>query len=185
MEKFFSLSIRTQLKLMALIIALPAVAIIVVRGIQQRAHAVEEASALSRTVAEKVALEQHTTAFAIEQLLVTLAHVDDVRQHNTGAVQSLLMQLKEMNPEYINILVADLTGKVWAAVAMPPPPSMVNDRRYFRNAIATGRISSGEYVISKSLAKPVFTLPTLTVTRQAESVGSLSLLLALRITLKF
>ncbi|HBA70782.1 MAG: hypothetical protein A2X82_13090 [Geobacteraceae bacterium GWC2_55_20] len=156
MKKLFSLPIRVQLNLITLVIALPAIAIIVFTGMQQRNRAVSEAYSQTRQLAERVAAEQKNTASNIEQLLVTLAQLPDVKQQNKASIQPLLLQLKELNPEYANILVADLTGKVWAAVSMPPPPSMLDDRRYFRNAIVTGRLSSGEYVISKSIAKPVF-----------------------------
>jgi PAS domain S-box-containing protein len=156
MKPLFSLPIRTQLLLITLMIAIPAIAIILFTGMQLRERAISEAYALTRLTAERVASEQKDTASDIEQLLVTLAHIPDVRQQNKAKVQPLLQQLKALNPEYVNILVADLSGKTWAAVNMPPPPSLLNDRRYFKNAIATGRISSGEYVISKSLAKPVF-----------------------------
>jgi len=156
MKKLFSLPIRLQLLLIAIIIALPAVAIIVVTGLQQRKRDVDEAYSLTRQVAARVASDQNDTASDIEQLLVTLAQIPDVRQQNTSNTQSLLLKIQKLNPEYINLLVTDLSGRVLAAVNMPPPPSMVNDRRYFKNAIATGRISSGEYVVSKSMAKPVF-----------------------------
>ncbi|OGT98992.1 MAG: hypothetical protein A2079_02240 [Geobacteraceae bacterium GWC2_48_7] len=156
MKHLFSLPIRVQLLLITLMIAAPAIAIIMFNGMQQRERAVSEAYSLTRLIAEKVESEQKETASNIEQLLVTLAQLPDVRQQNKSNVQPLLQQLKALNPEYVNILVADLTGKVWAAVTMPPPPSMVSDRRYFTNSVANGRISSGEYVISKSLSKPVF-----------------------------
>ncbi|NTV49128.1 MAG: response regulator [Geobacteraceae bacterium] len=156
MKPLFSLPIRAQLLLITLMIAIPAIAIIIFTGMQLRERAVNEAYALTRLTAERVASEQKDTASDIEQLLVTLAQMPDVRMQNKARVQPLLLQLKALNPEYLNILVADQRGKTWAAVSMPPPPSLLNDRRYFKNAIATGRISSGEYVISKSLATPVF-----------------------------
>jgi len=156
MKKFFSLPIRSQLNFIALLISLPAIAIIVFTGVQQRERAVREAYSQTRQLAERVATDQKNTASNIEQLLVTLAQLPDVKQQDRSCIQPLLLQLRELNPEYANILVADLTGKVWAAASMPPPPSMISDRRYFKNAIATGRLSSGEYVISKSIAKPVF-----------------------------
>lgn len=156
MKKFFSLPIRSQLLLTTLVIALPAIVIIIFAGIQEREHAVKEAYTLTRLLAERIASEQKSTAYGAEQLLVTLAQMSIVRQHDRGQVQPLLQQLQKLNPHYANILVADRVGRIWAAVHMPPPPANVADRRYFKDAIATGRLSSGEYVVSKSIAKPVF-----------------------------
>ncbi|MHB8120546.1 MAG: ATP-binding protein [Desulfuromonadaceae bacterium] len=156
MKLLFSLPIRSLLLLITLMIAIPAIAVIIFTGMQLRERAISEAYGLTRLTAERVASEQKDTASDIEQLLVTLAQMPDVRLQNKARVQPLLLQLKALNPEYVNILLADLSGTTWAAVNMPPPPSLLNDRRYFKNAITTGRISSGEYVISKSLATPVF-----------------------------
>jgi len=157
MKPFSTVSIRAQLVLITLIIALPAIVIIIYLGVHQRKNAVNDAYQLTRLIAERITSEQKNMAAAAEQLLVTLAQMPEVRQQNRGRVQHLLRTLNELNPQYANILVTDLTGKTWAAVFMPPPPSMLDDRRYFKNAISSGHLSSGEYVVSKSMAnKPVF-----------------------------
>lgn len=157
MRPFSTVSIRAQLVLITLIIALPAIVIIIYLGVHQRKNAVDDAYQLTRLIAERIASEQKNMAVAAEQLLVTLAQMPEIRQQNRGRVQHLLRTLNELNPQYANILVTDLAGKTWAAVFMPPPPSMLDDRRYFKNAISSGRLSSGEYVVSKSMTnKPVF-----------------------------
>ncbi len=157
MRPFSAVSIRAQLVLITLIIALPAIVIIIYLGVHQRKNAVDDAYQLTRLIAERIASEQKNMAAAAEQLLVTLAQMPEIRQQNRGRVQHLLHTLNELNPQYANILVTDLTGKTWAAVFMPPPPSMLDDRRYFKHAISSGRLSSGEYVVSKSMTnKPVF-----------------------------
>ncbi|MGE0917323.1 ATP-binding protein [Trichlorobacter lovleyi] len=157
MKQLSALSIRAQLVLITLIIALPAIVIIIYLGVNQRRSAVDDAYQLTRLIAERITSEQKNMAAAAEQLLVTLAQMPEIRQQNQAKVQQLLRSLNELNPQYANILVTDRTGKTWAAVFMPPPPAMLDDRRYFKNAIASGRLSSGEYVVSKSMTnKPVF-----------------------------
>lgn len=157
MKQLSALSIRAQLALITLIIALPAIVIIIYVGVQQRNSAVDDAYQLTRLLSERIASEQKNMAAAAEQLLVTLAQMPEVRQHNQARVKQLLLKLNELNPQYANILVTDLSGKTWAAVFMPPPPAMLDDRRYFKNAISSGHLSSGEYVVSKSMTnKPVF-----------------------------
>lgn len=156
MKQLFTLSIRTQLLLTILAIALPAMGIIIAAGLQQREHAVKEAYTLTQLLAERIAAEQHSMASGVEQLLVALSQMPEVRRRELAYIQPLLQQLKQLNPQYTNILVTDRHGKVLAAVHQPPPPAMVDDRRYFKQALATGRLSAGEYAVSKSLVKPVF-----------------------------
>ena len=156
MQRLLILPIRTQLLLITLLISLPAVVIIVLLGLEQRRTAIEDAYQMTSLLAERIASEQKQSSTAAEQVLLTLSQLPEVRQKNRAAVQPLLQRLKELNPQYANLLVADREGTVWAAVAMPPPPASISDRRYFKNAVRTGQLSSGEYVVSKSLSKPVF-----------------------------
>lgn len=157
MKQIFALSIRAQLVLITLIIAMPAIAVIVYFGANQRKNAIADAYQLTQVITERIVSEQMNMAAASEQLLVTLAQLPEIRQQNQAKVQELLHKLNKLNPQYANILVADHSGKVWAAVLMPPPPSMIDDRRYFKNVMSSGQLSSGGYVVSKSMInKPVF-----------------------------
>ena len=97
MKQFFALSIRTQLVLITLIIALPAVAIIVQSGIKRRMNVVEDTYDLTKLVAERIASEQGNMAAAVEQLLVTLAQLPEVRRHDKVRVQQLINKINALN----------------------------------------------------------------------------------------
>ena len=59
-------------------------------------------------------------------------------------MQQVLEEVLRTNPKYSNIFIADRAGRVLAS-AIPVKDTNVSDRRYFINALATGRFSSGEY----------------------------------------
>jgi len=155
MKWFFTASIRTQLLVITLIIAFPVVVMIGYSGLKQRAHAIEDAFNLTRLLSERMAAEQRQIAAGAENLLVALAQLPEVRNHDSVQATRLLKQINQLNRQFANILVADRSGTVWAGVAIPPNAS-ISDRRYFKNALTQGRFATGEYVISKGLGVPVF-----------------------------
>ena len=148
MIKFLSLSIRTQLLLIVLIAALPAAGIIITSGFEQRANAVKDARAEMQKLAAIIASEQRTRAASAEQLLKILAQLPEVKKHHPSRVEPLLVDLLKLHTQYSNIFITDRSGSVWAS-ALPAKNVNVSDRRYFKNAIATGQLSSGEYLVSR------------------------------------
>lgn len=157
MIKFLSLSIRTQLLLIVLIAALPAAGIIIYSGFEQRANAVKDARAEMQKLAAIIASEQRTRAASAEQLLKILAQLPEVKKHHPSKVEPLLNDLLKLHTQYANIFITDRSGSVWAS-AVPAKNVNVSDRRYFKNALATGQLSSGEYVVGKFTNKFVLAL---------------------------
>jgi hypothetical protein len=157
MIKSLSLSIRTQLLLIVLIAALPAAGIIIYSGFEQRANAVEDALAETQRLAAIIASEQHTRVDSAEQLLRILAQLPDIKKHRPSRVEPLLVDLLKLHTQYSNIFIADRNGSVWAS-ALPGKNITISDRRYFKNALATGQLSSGEYMVSRFTNKFVLAL---------------------------
>jgi len=155
MTWFFSASIRIQLLVITLIIALPVVVMIGYSGLKQRQHAIEDAFNLTGLVSERMAAEQRQIAAGAENLLVALAQLPEVRNRDSVQTTRLMKQISQLNRQFVNILAADRNGTVWAGVAIPPKAS-ISDRRYFKNALTQNRFATGEYVISKGLGVPVF-----------------------------
>ena len=72
-------------------------------------------------------------------------------------VEPLLSDLLKLHTQYSNIFITDRSGSVWAS-AVPGKNVNVSDRRYFKNALATGQLSSGEYMVSRFTNKFVLAL---------------------------
>jgi PAS domain S-box-containing protein len=155
MNRLFSISIRAQLFLLILIVAIPAIGIIIYSGMKSRNDAIADARRETYQLVDKLTSEQQNLVSAAEQLLITLAQLPDVRNHQTTKVQPILRRLHRLNAWYSNIYVADQEGNVWAQ-AVDAKPFSISDRRYFLNARASGRFSSGEYVLSRATGKTAF-----------------------------
>jgi len=157
MTRLLSLSIRAQMLLMALIVALPAAGIIIVTGVKLRQAAISAAIQETRKISDGLASEQQHAAAAAEQLMTALAQLPEIRNHNAVKTRTLLGDILKTNPMYLNLSVIDPKGVAWASAATGRKVSLA-DRRYFRNAMATGRLASGEYIVSRMAAKPTINL---------------------------
>jgi PAS domain S-box-containing protein len=107
-------------------------------------------------LAEMIATEQQHLVVGAEQLMTALAQLPDVRKRDTARVEPVLKKLRALNPMFSNIFIADPSGLVWATAVPTKPPFIISDRRYFKNAVASGQLSSGEYVVSRATTKPAF-----------------------------
>ncbi len=158
MSRLTTLPIRSLLLLITFVVALPAAGIIIYSGIQFRNVMLDDARKETLKLVDSIANEQQHLVAGAEQLMTALAQLPEVKGHDAARVEPILRKLLKLNPMYSNILVADLDGSVWATAVPVNPPFFVGDRRYFRNALANGQLSSGEYVVSRSVIKPVFNL---------------------------
>jgi C4-dicarboxylate-specific signal transduction histidine kinase len=140
--------------LLTLLLALPALGVIIYSGARQREEALADSAADSEKLVYGIASELELLIGNIQQLSLTLAHLPDVQRRNATSVNPLLHRLLRRYPHYANIIISDNAGMVWASALPIQPRVSVADRRYIRDAIATGRFSAGEYVVGKASAVP-------------------------------
>ncbi|KAA0890420.1 PAS domain S-box protein [Oryzomonas rubra] len=149
------LSLRKLLLLQTLLLALPAVGLIVHFGLDQHKDALQEGVAETRKLAYSIASEQRNLTAAAHQLVTVLGQLPQVREHKTAAVNGILTSVLALNPQYANIVIADpTTGDVWASALPLTKQISLRDKRTFRNAVKTRQFSSGEYVIGQISTKP-------------------------------
>jgi signal transduction histidine kinase/CheY-like chemotaxis protein len=155
MKKASALSVRAQLAVLAAVFVLPAAGIIVWSGVRAREDKIQEALAETQKFAAAIVAVHESRVAAAEQLMTALGKLPAVKNRD-AALQPMLRDILRLNPDYyFNISVADANGNVWAS-AVPATNFTIADRRHFRNAIATGRLSSGEYVTSRAGSRPAF-----------------------------
>jgi hypothetical protein len=108
-------------------------------------------------IAVEVEDDQNALASRAEQLLKTLSMVQAIQLHDAAAANRLLADLIKNNHQIANIVMIDSSGMAWASAV--PLQNFLNlaDRRYFRQAMATGRFVSGEYTIGRILGTPSLT----------------------------
>jgi C4-dicarboxylate-specific signal transduction histidine kinase len=151
---FSNLPIRMQLIVLAIMLTLPALGIIVYTGLRERNDDYRMAVVESQKLADHLAAEQERLVREALQLGGFLAELPDVTNRNTDKLQSIISSTLKKNPQFLNILVTDDSGKVRVSALPFTPPLSLAERRYFKNARTTRRFSSGEFIIGSISQKP-------------------------------
>jgi len=130
----------------------------IVEGINQRKEAMNIATKDTMQLVDRVANEQQAMIASARQLMVSLSQIPDIKQKDAAKATSILRKIHNLNPDFTNIFIADRSGTVWATAVPTRPPFIVSDRRYFKNALVSRQLSSGEYIISRAINRPTFNL---------------------------
>lgn len=147
-------SVRAAMILLIILATIVPLGVIVRQSIHGREQAYRDGRSLSERMADRVASEQQLLLSSAEQLMSAFAYLPAVRRRDAGAVNFFLADLVRKNPQITNLAVADEKGNMWAS-GLPMKTSInVSDRRYFINALATGRFSSGEFNIGRIRNRP-------------------------------
>jgi PAS domain S-box-containing protein len=153
LKRFLSLSLRTHLLLLALLISLPEVGLIIHSAQHHRNDSINKGIEETRRLAYGIASEQNNLVAAAHQLVTVLARLPQVRAHSASDVNEILASVLKLNPQYGNIVITDRKGDVWASALPKTTNFSLSDKRTFLNALKTRRFSSGEYVVGKISAK--------------------------------
>ncbi len=154
MDKRHSLSIRAYIILPIVILVVVQIGLVVFSSIQQRNYDYKASSQLAIGLGNEVRNNQNVLLSGSEQFLSCLSFIPCVLNRDAQATTVLLKNLVKKSPGITNILVADTTGLVWASALPMRGVIMANDRRFFKNAMATGNFSSGEFTIGRVLNQP-------------------------------
>ncbi|HVO67642.1 MAG TPA: PAS domain S-box protein [Syntrophales bacterium] len=155
-------SIRTQLLLIVLLAALPALVIVIYSGVTRLQSDTETAQTDAMRVLQSLAYDYEHSVESTRQFLMTLAKLPDVRNQNGAACNKLFRELLKENPVYTTVLAADAEGMVFAN-ALSFSPYSVKQRKYFQDSLRTKKFSVGEYMIGMASGQPTlpFALPVL------------------------
>ncbi|MGB9081679.1 MAG: cache domain-containing protein, partial [Desulfuromonadaceae bacterium] len=144
---FSNLPVRLQLIVLAILLTLPALGIIVYTGLRERDDDYRKAAIESQKLADHLAAEQESLVHGARLLGGFMSELPEVANRNSDKVRSIIISTLKKNPQYLNILITDESGKVWVSGLPFTPPMSMAERRYFKSARATRRFSSGEYTV--------------------------------------
>ncbi len=153
---YFALSLRTHLILLAILLAIPTIILILHSGISQREEAIHKGQGEARRLVNTISMEQYNLTGDVEQLLVALAQIPDIREHRTKSANAMLGKILRDSPHFGNIVVAEPDGTIWASGLTTTLTLSLKEKRSFQNALKTKKFSSGEYTVGSISGKPTF-----------------------------
>ena len=143
--------------IVVLVSIIPALGIILYSGYESRREAVKEAEQNAMSVLHGLAAENERVEEGTRQLLMTLAQLPHIQNHNSAAGNRLLGKLVIQNLIYANLFVADAEGNVISS-ALPFTPYNIKHSKYFQDALNTKDFSVDEYSMGPTARQPVLHL---------------------------
>ena len=175
MRRFCELPIRFHLLALAIVLTLPALGIILYSGIKERNARYQDAVVETQKLADNLASRQENLITEAQLLGSLLADLPDIRTRNAAKANIFLTSINSKNPQYQSIMIADETGVIWASSVSGMVSVSVADRRYFRRARETKRLSSGEFAIHKVVDAPTISMAFPIASKNGEFNGAIIL----------
>lgn len=174
MKIFHFDSIKKNLAALVVIGALPAVAILIYTGIEQRRISIEDARQDVFLLTQTMAEAQRDLARSTRQILSTLALMPQIRSLDIPASTRIFKAILDNNPEYHNLSLTAVSGEVLAS-GIPFAGVNLKDRKHFREALERKVFSIGEYVISRvGTPTPAFPFALPVLDKQGQVVAVLT-----------
>jgi diguanylate cyclase (GGDEF)-like protein len=155
--------LRARLLLLVLLAVVPALAVILYNGLQERRQAAAEARADAMALARGIATDQQRLILDTRQLLTLLSELPQVRSSAPDSCGAFLRQLLQQGSPYANLGLIAADGRIVCSAVPFPPGVTAADRPYFQRAMRTRDFAIGDYQIGRitGLATVNFGYPVL------------------------
>ncbi|MBI3547065.1 MAG: EAL domain-containing protein [Gammaproteobacteria bacterium] len=151
-------SLRARLLVLVLLAAIPALAMIVHTGLEQRKQAQAMVVSRAQQIVDLASKNQQQLIQETRQLMMVLAQVPPIRNGDGSVCGNFLVGLLKEHPRYANFGVMRKNGDIFCSAL--PWPTIINsaDRLYFRRVLETHNFSIGEYQIGRITGKGTINL---------------------------
>ena len=151
-------SLRIRLLLLVLLAVLPALGLMAYEGLEhRRQHAVEVQEEALR-LARLVSAEQKRLIEAGHQLLIGLAQLPVVRNHDAPACSALFAGILKRFPPNTNLGAVKPNGDIFCSGIPLSGPVNIADREYFQRVLQTRDFTVSGYLIGRVSGKPILIL---------------------------
>jgi signal transduction histidine kinase len=166
-------SLRARLFGLVFLAIIPALGLILYTAAEQRRIAATEAQANAQWVAQLVAADQERLIAETRQLLLTLAHLPEVRREDSSACSSLFAKLLKQYPQYANLGVVSPEGEVTCSALSNSSAVNLSNQPYFRRALEERTFSVSNYQVDEISLTPTinFAYPVQDESFQVQSVA--------------
>lgn len=161
--QLMAIGIRWRLVALIVLMIVPIAALIFLNARSERARRIEEAHTQIQGQALLIASAHNQLLLTVEELLTELQRDPALVSFSAPACDALARRLTAAHPAYSNIAVSNLDGIVECSANPAGEGSLVADRPYYQQALATGDLTTSGYLFGRISQKPVdvFAVPLL------------------------
>jgi signal transduction histidine kinase/ActR/RegA family two-component response regulator len=142
-------SLRIRLLVLVLVAVVPTVTIIVVSAREQRRLLVAQASGGAAALAQLVAERHQRSVDAARGLLLGMSRMRSIVRLDGAACSADVAPLLANERVFVNVAAMRADGQLFCSAAPAKLPIDLSDRAFFREAIRTGGLGVGDYVVSR------------------------------------
>ena len=158
-RRLFS-GLRVRLLVLVALAVVPALLIILRAGSQAREAALSHAADSAVRLAQLAAVQGNQLVSDAAPYVEMLARLPVVRGEDRAAQSELFARLLREHPQYGNVGLIALDGRVRASGVPFDPATDLSDREYFRRALANGRASLGRCQFGRIFKEPSINMAT-------------------------
>ncbi len=148
-------TLRARLLLLVMFAVIPALLLIVYTNLEQRQEKIIAVQQNAIHVAQQVSQNQNQLFSTAQQLLIALAQLPEIHQHDVAACKKQLADiLQQFSETYIQFSVFKPNGDLFCSAPVNNKMINIADRDHFKQVIATHKMATSGYVISRLLDKP-------------------------------
>ncbi len=141
-------SISRKLALLVFIAILPALAILLYSGMEQRKDSIDNAKQNVLLLTNSMAQVQVDSTRSSLQMLSTLALLPEVQNLDLTGSKKVFAAILEKNPDFQNITLTALNGEVLVS-GLPSKATNLGDRKHVREALENKDFAVGEYIVTR------------------------------------
>ena len=153
MRSVFS-KLRVRLLLLLTVALLPVLGLILYSNHEQRSLAVVAMQKDALRVVRLAASDQERLIEGARQLLVALAQLPSVQNHDPVVCSRFLANLLEQYPLYENLGAATTDGDIFCSAVPSATTASMADRPAFRRVLETNEFVAGDYIIARISGRP-------------------------------
>ena len=146
-------SLRSRLILLVLLSAIPLLALVLYTGFEHRRMAVTEAQRATLTFANEIADAHAQVLDGARQLLIGLAQLPEVLDHNPGTCNTRFATILRQLPLYTVLAAAKPNGDVFCSGLPLKQPVSISDRPYFQESMQERDLAVSGYQIGRISGK--------------------------------
>lgn len=148
-------TLRGRLALLACLATLPAFLFVVYVAAKERGAALRRAETESIYVAELASREHALQVLGANRLLDRLAALPAAEGNGLGDLPKLLPPILSGFPQFANLGVLGIDGRISYSVVPPPRPVNMLDLPAFQRALKSHEVAIGTYLVGPIVERPI------------------------------
>lgn len=174
-QRLGAFHIRARLIAAILLLLIPVAVLVYVSARAERQRMVRQSEQEILAQARLVATSHDQLLGAVGRLLKQLSTDTQLVGSDPTRCGEIARRLVTAHPAYSNIAVSGLDGLVWCSANPAGVGSLVADRPYYQEALATGNVSTSGYLFGRISQKPVDVFAIAAVDEAGKRVGVIEL----------